>query len=82
MEREIGVVGAVIAFALPHYCDEIDNYKQFTKSFLYFTFFEGHFKSSILSYLLPSNGHVVLDISKHSRLDEVSSVRSHSSSTH
>lgn len=35
-----------------------------------------------LSYLLSGNGHVVLDISKHSRLDEVSSVCSYSSSTH
>lgn len=34
------------------------------------------------SYLLSGNGHVVLDISKHSRLDEVSSVCSYSSSTH
>lgn len=41
-----------------------------------------HFKSSVLSYLLPGNSHVVLDISKHSRLDEVSSVCCRSSSTH
>lgn len=33
-------------------------------------------------YLLPGNDHVVLDISKHRRLDEVASVCCHSSSTH
>lgn len=37
---------------------------------------------STLSYLLPGNGHVVLHISKHSGLDEVSPVCSYSSSTH
>lgn len=37
---------------------------------------------SALSYLLPGNGHVVLHISKHSGLDEVSLVGGHSSSTH
>ena len=36
----------------------------------------------MLSYLLSGNDHVVLDISEHSRLDEVSSVCSHSPSTH
>lgn len=35
-----------------------------------------------LSYLLPGNGHVVLHISEHSGLDEVSLVGGHSSSTH
>lgn len=34
------------------------------------------------SYLLPGNGHVVLHISKHSGLDEVSPVCGRSSSTH
>lgn len=38
--------------------------------------------ASTLSYLLPGNGHVVLYISKHSGLDEVSPVCSYSSSTH
>lgn len=39
-------------------------------------------KSFLYSYLLPGNGHAILDISKDSRLDKIPSVSSHASSTH
>lgn len=38
--------------------------------------------SSVPSYLLPGYSHVVLDVSKHGGLDEVSSVSRRSASTH
>ena len=34
------------------------------------------------TYLLPSDGHVILDVPKHSGLDEVAPVRCHGSPTH